>query len=200
MHNSYESQEELYLVSCLNILSLYDSSYEYLVDSISLIAMFLTDFNYPYLQRASFICLINLGNIGLQTLINIALKEQYQDYQKYILNSLVKTPHIQRICIAKALISELNTNDINRRIEALSALNRLYDVLYCEKDLLEEISMKLDDEKYKNYQLFLASILRCSGIIGLHYLIENLEKVIIPKPEKLYVKFWDIEDWKILII
>ena len=95
LHNTYESQEELYLVSCLNILSLYNSSYEYLVDSISLIAMFLTDFNYPYLQRAAFICLIKLGNIGLQTLINIAVKEQYQDYQKYILNSLIKTPHMQ---------------------------------------------------------------------------------------------------------
>lgn len=188
LHNSYESQEELYLVSCLNILSLYDSSYEYLVDSISLIAMFLTDFNYPYLQRASFICLINLGNIGLQTLINIALKEQYQDYQKYILNSLIKTPHIQRTCIAKALINELNTNDINRRIEALSALNRLYDILYCEKDLLEEISMKLDDEKYKNYQLYLASILRCSGIIGLHYLIENLEKSDNTKTREIICK------------
>jgi len=188
LHNSYESQEELYLVSCLNILSLYDSSYEYLVDSISLIAMFLTDFNYPYLQRASFICLINLGSIGLQTLINIALKEQYQDYQKYILNSLIKTPHIQRACVAKALINELNTNDINRRIEALSALNRLYDILYSEKDLLEEISVKLNDEKYKNYQLYLASILRCSGIIGLHYLIENLENSDNAKTREIICK------------
>jgi hypothetical protein len=175
LHNSYESQEELYLVSCLNILSLYDSNYEYLVDSISLIAMFLTDFNYPYLQRASFICLLNLGNIGLQTLINISLKDQYQDYQKYILNSLIKTPYIQRLCLAKSLINELKSNDISRRIEALSALNRLYDIINNE-NILEEISNKFDDDKFKNYHLFLASILRCAGIYGLHYLIENLEK------------------------
>ena len=175
LHNSYESQEELYLVSCLNILSLYNSNYSYLVDSIALIAMFLTDFNYPYLQRASFICLINLGNIGLETLINIALKEQYQDYQKYILNSLIKTPHIKRLCIVKSLINELKSNEINRRVEALSALNRFYDILN-DKNILEDISIKLDDEKYKNYQLYIASILKCADTHGLHCLIENLEK------------------------
>ena len=188
LHNTYESQEELYLVSCLNILSLYNSSYEYLVDSISLIAMFLTDFNYPYLQRAAFICLIKLGNIGLQTLINIAVKEQYQDYQKYILNSLIKTPHMQRLCIAKSLINELKSNDINRRIEALSALNRFYDILYPEKDLIEEISSKLDDEKYKNYQLYLASILRFSGIYGFHFLIDILEKSDNTKTREIICK------------
>ena len=187
LHDSYESQEELYLVSCLNILSLYDSNYEFLVDSISLIAMFLTDFNYPYLQRASFICLINLGNIGMQSLINIALKEQYQDYQKYILNSLIKTPHIQRLCIAKSLINELKSNEINRRIEALSALNRFYDILN-DKNLLEEISIKLDDEKYKNYQLYLISILKCAGIHGLHYLIEDLEKSDNAKTREIICK------------
>ena len=175
LHNSYESQEELYLVSCLNILSLYNTNYEYLVDSISLIAMFLTDFNYPYLQRASFICLIKLGNIGLQTLINISLKEQYQDYQKYILNSLIKTPYIKRLCIAKSLINELKSNEIDRRLEALCALNRFYDILD-DEDLLNEISIKLNDEKFKNYQLYLVSILKCAGMNGLHYLIENLER------------------------
>ena len=187
LHNSYETQEELYLVSCLNVLSLYNSDYEYLVDSISLIAMFLTDFNYPYLQRASFICLINLGNVGLETLINIALKEQYQDYQKYILNSLIKTPYIQRVCLAKSLINELKSNDISRRIEALSALNRFYDILN-NNNLLEEISNKFEDEKYKNYHLFLASILRCAGINGLHFLIENLEKIDNAKSREIICK------------
>ena len=176
LHNSYESQEELFLVSCLNILSLYNSSYEYLIDSISLIAMFLTDFEYPYLQRASFICIINLGEIGLQTLINIAIKEEYQDYQKYILNSLIKTPFIQRICIIKSLINEIKSNDINRRLEALSALNRFYDILDKNDNYLQDLSKKLSDNKYKNYQMYIASILRCSGDNGLYYLIDYLEK------------------------
>ena len=187
LHNSYESQEELYLVSCLNILSLYNSNYDYLVDSISLIAMFLTDFNFPYLQRASFICLINLGNVGLQTLINIALKEQYQDYQKYILNSLIKTPHIKKLCIAKSLINELKSNEINRRVEAFAALNRFYDILN-DKDLLEEIANKFDDEKYKNYQLYIASILKCADIHGLHCLIESLEKSDNAKTREIICK------------
>jgi len=188
LHNSYESQEELFLVSCLNILSLYDSSYEYLIDSISLIAMFLTDFEYPYLQRASFICLINLGDIGLQTLINIAIKEEYQDYQKYILNSLIKTPFIQRLCIIKSLMNEIKANDINRRIEALSALNRFYDVLNNDKINLEELSNKLSDEKYKNYQIYIASILKCAGNNGIYYLIDNLEKSENSKKREIICK------------
>ena len=176
LHNSYESQEELFLVSCLNILSLYNSSYEYLIDSISLIAMFLTDFEYPYLQRSAFIFLINLGEIGLKTLINIAIKEEYQEYQKYILNSLIKTPFIQRLCIIKTLINEIKTNDIKRRIEALSALNRFYDILDSDNSYLEELSNKLSDEKFKNYLPYIASILRFAGKKGLFYLIDNLEK------------------------
>ena len=188
LHNSYESQEELFLVSCLNILSLYDSSYEYLIDSISLIAMFLTDFEYPYLQRASFICLINLEKIGLQTLINIAIKEEYHDYQKYILNSLVKTPFIQRLCIVKSLIKEIKSNDINRRLEAFSALNRFYDILNNAKEDLEELSNKLSDEKYRNYQIYIASILRCAGNNGLYYLIDNLEKSENSKKREIICK------------
>ena len=188
LHNSYESQEELFLVSCLNILSLYNPSYEYLIDSISLIAMFLTDFEYPYLQRSAFIFLINLGEIGLKTLINIAIKEEYQDYQKYILNSLIKTPFIQRLCIIKTLINEIKTNDIKRRIEALSALNRFYDILDSDNSYLEELSNKLSDEKFKNYLPYIASILRCAGKKGLFYLIDNLEKSENSKKREIICK------------
>ena len=188
LHNSYESQEELFLVSCLNILSLYNSSYEYLIDSISLIAMFLTDFEYPYLQRSVFIFLINLGEIGLKTLINIAIKEEYQEYQKYILNSLIKTPFIQRLCIIKTLINEIKTNDIKRRIEALSALNRFYDILDSDNSYLEELSNKLSDEKFKNYLPYIASILRFAGKKGLFYLIDNLEKSENSKKREIICK------------
>ena len=188
LHNSYESQEELFLVSCLNILSLYNSSYEYLIDSISLIAMFLTDFEYPYLQRSAFIFLINLGEIGLKTLINIAIKEEYQDYQKYILNSLIKTPFIQRFCIIKTLINAIKTNDIKKRIEALSALNRFYDILDSDNSYLEELSNKLSDEKFKNYLPYIASILRCAGKKGLFYLIDNLEKSENSKKREIICK------------
>ena len=188
LHNTYESQEELFLVSCLNILSLYNSTYQYLIDSISLIAMFLTDFDYPYLQRASFICLINLGKIGLETLINIAIKEEYQDYQKYILNSLIKTPFIQRVCIIKSLINEIKSNNINRRLEALSALNRFYDILDKNDFYLQDLSNKLSDDKYKNYYTYLASILKCSGNNGLYYLIDNLEKSENAKKREIICK------------
>lgn len=185
LHETYETQEELFLVCCINFLSLYNSSYKFLINSISLIAMFLTDFNYPYLQRAAFVCLMNLGYIGIQTLINIASKDIYQDYQKYILSSLIKTPHIQKLIIAKALVKELKANEFSKRIEALSALNRLYDIIDSEFELLKEIADKLDNEKFKNYKLYLASVLRCSGINGLHLLIEKLETCDNPKTREI---------------
>ena len=176
LHISYESQEELYLVSSLNILSLYNSSYDYLIDSISLIAMFLTDFEYPLLQRASFICLINLGEYGLKTLINISIKEEYHEYQKYILNSLIKIPFIQKLCIIKSLYKEINTNDIKRKLEAFCALNRFYDKISYDNNILQELAYKLNDDKYKKYLIYICSILRCSGNQGIFYLIDTLEK------------------------
>jgi hypothetical protein len=85
------------------------------------------------------------------------------------------------------LINELKSNEINRRVEALSALNRFYDIIN-DKNILEEISIKLDDEKYKNYQLYIASILKCADVHGLHCLIENLEKSDNTKTREIICK------------
>ena len=53
----YEKQEKLFLVSCLEICSLYHSI-DVLIENIDLICMFITDFN--FLQKATFYCLMNM--------------------------------------------------------------------------------------------------------------------------------------------
>ena len=165
LKENYDIQEELYLTSCLNILSLFNNNIKFplLYENINLIAMFLTDFNYPYLQRSSFVCLMNLGKLGINTLINISLNPVYYEYQNYILSNLINTPHIQKIIIVRALINELNNNniDITRKLEVLSALNRMYDLI--DENLLYKISEKFNEDNFRNYFLYIASIIRCAN-------------------------------------
>ena len=56
---TYEKQEELFLVACLEICSLYGYC-DILIENIGLICMFITDFNFPKLQKATFYCLMNM--------------------------------------------------------------------------------------------------------------------------------------------
>ena len=50
------------------------------------------------------------------------------------------------------MINELTSYDINRKLEALSALNRLYD-LNQDEFLLKKICEKFRDESLKNYKI-----------------------------------------------
>jgi hypothetical protein len=154
----YETQEEIFLVSCLNICSLYGPTYELLLNNTGLISMFITDFNYPYLQRAAFICLMTLEKEGLKCLINLCNSE-FPEYQKYILNNLIKTPHIQKMVLVRGLLCELSTHNLNRIQESLSALNRMYDLVNDEQILLQ-LSKFLYQPNFKNYKRYIASILR----------------------------------------
>ena len=56
---TYEKQEDLFLNSCFEICSLYDLI-DILIENIGLICMFITDFNFPKLQKATFYCLMNM--------------------------------------------------------------------------------------------------------------------------------------------
>jgi hypothetical protein len=62
---NYEIQEELYLVACLEILTLYAPN-ELLLQNLNLICMFLTDFNYPTLQKAAFNCIMCMEYEGIK--------------------------------------------------------------------------------------------------------------------------------------
>ena len=58
----------------------------------------------------------------------------------------------KKIVIVKELINELTSYDINRKLEALSALNRIYD-LNQDEFLLKKICEKFRDESLKNYKI-----------------------------------------------
>ena len=58
----------------------------------------------------------------------------------------------KKIVIVKELINELTSYDINRKLEALSALNGIYD-LNQDEFLLKKICEKFRDESLKNYKI-----------------------------------------------
>lgn len=67
---NYEIQEELFLVACLEILSLF-APHELILNNLNLICMFITDFNYPRLQKTAFNCIMCLEYDGIKVNINI---------------------------------------------------------------------------------------------------------------------------------
>ena len=167
---TYEKQEELFLVACLEICSLY-GPIDILIENIGLICMFITDFNFPKLQKATFYCLMNMEYEGIKTLIELASKD-YQDYQNYILNALIQTPHIQKTIIIKALLNEVYSNNFERRNIALSAINRMHELVN-DTDTLEKIDSFFDDPKIRKD--YIASILRTAGREGEEILLEEIK-------------------------
>ena len=166
---SYEKQEEIFLLSCLEICSLFGPN-ELLIENFGIICMFLTDFNFPKLQLASFHCLMCTEYNGISILIELASKDE-QDYQRYILNQLIHTPHIQRIIIINAIFNELYSNDYKKRNIALSAINRL-NYLLNEEEILQKIEELFNEPKIDNQ--FVASILR--NKYGEKFLLNELKK------------------------
>ena len=166
----YNKQEEIFLVICLEICSLY-GPIDILLENIGLICMFITDFNFPLLQKATFNCLMCMEYEGINTLIELASKD-YQDYQTYILNNLIQTPHIQKIIIIRALLNEIYSNDSYRRNIALAALNRMHD-LVDEDETLNTLQSLFNEPKVKKD--FIASILRTSGEEGEMILLNEIK-------------------------
>ena len=80
----------------------------------------------------------------------------------------------KKIVIVKELINELTSYDINRKLEALSFLNRLYD-LNQDEFLLKKICEKFRDESLKNYKIYIASFRRGFRKIGEESLLRELE-------------------------
>lgn len=167
---SYNQQEELFLVCCLEICSMY-GPIDILIENLGLICMFITDFNFPLLQKATFNCLMCMDEEGIRTLIELASKD-YQDYQNYILNNLIQTPHIQKIIIIRALLNEVYSSDFQRRNTALAALNRMHD-LVDDPDNLEKLESFFGEPKIKKD--FIASILRTSGTEGEMILLNEIK-------------------------
>lgn len=166
---NYNQQEEIFLVACLEICSLY-GPIDILSDNLGLICMFITDFDFPKLQKATFNCLMSMGYEGIKSLVDLASKD-YQDYQSYILNNLIQTPHIQKNIIIKALINEVYSNNSQRRTNALAALNRMHDLVN-DPDTLEKLEYFFNEPKIKKD--YISSILRTSGPEGEAILLNEL--------------------------
>jgi hypothetical protein len=167
---NYESQEELFLIALLEICSIF-APHELLLDNISLICMFLTDFNFPGLQKAAFNCLMSMEYEGIKTLVELASKD-YQEYQKFILTSLLNTPHIQKIIIIRALLNEVYSTHPDKRHSALAALNRMHD-LVGDSDALNKLSKFFHEAKIE--KIFLSSTIRTSGLNGEKILLNELK-------------------------
>ncbi len=167
---NYETQEELFLVALLEISSLF-APCDILLQNISLFCMFLTDFNFPRLQKAAFNLLMSMEYDGIKSLIDLASKD-YQEYQRFILTSMLSTPHIQKIIIIRALLNEVYSNLPDRRHSALAALNRLHD-LVGNKETLLKLSKFFNEQKCE--KIFLSSTIRTSGWEGEKMLLNELK-------------------------
>jgi hypothetical protein len=64
----YETQEEIFLVACLELCTLF-APCDLLIDNIGLICMFITDFNFPRLQKATFNLLMKLEYEGIKVIL-----------------------------------------------------------------------------------------------------------------------------------
>ena len=168
--SNYENQEELFLVSCHEICSLFPK-HELLLENINLICMFLTDFNFPLLQKASFNCLMSMQYNGIRALVELASKD-HKDYQQYILTNLLNTPHIQKIIIVRALLNDIYSNNAERRHSALAALNRLHDLI-SDNDTLTSLNKFFNDHRLE--KIFLCSTLRTAGIKGEKILLNEIK-------------------------
>ena len=71
---------------------------------------------------------------GIKTLIELVSK----DYQDYILNALIQKPHIKKTIIIKALLNEVYSNNFERKNIALSAINKMHELVN-DSDTLEKI-------------------------------------------------------------
>ena len=79
---------------------------------------------------------------GIKTLIELVSK----DYQDYILNALIQTPHIKKTIIIKALLNEVYSNNFERKNIALSAINKMHELVN-DSDTLEKLILFLMTQK-----------------------------------------------------
>ena len=105
---------------------------------------------------------------GIKTLIELVSK----DYQDYILNALIQKLHIKKTIIIKALLNEVYSNNFERRNIALSAINRMHELVN-DTDTLEKIDSFFDDPKIRKD--YIASILRTAGREGEEILLEEIK-------------------------
>ena len=85
--------------------------------------------NHQSLHQAAFACIFRLGFSGVESLIKLAGKE-YQYLQHWIVEKLVVTNLVQRTIIVPALAQDALNSNLSIKVQAVSALNRMYSVVW----------------------------------------------------------------------
>lgn len=181
--NEYQTQEELFLVACFEVLKLFilnntdetstiSEFHQRIINSMTFFCMFLTDNSFPILQKSCLHLIFLIGYEGIAFLVKLATKD-YLEYQDLILNFLLSTPHIQRHVIVKSLLNDLTSDSSLIRNSAMACLTRLYDALDSD-----EILLYLSEFLYKDKidKPLLVSVIRSIGPIGERFLSNELIK------------------------
>ena len=112
----------------------------------------------PSIHQSAFACLSRLGPSGIEALIKVASKD-YAYLQTWILERLVLTNTIQRHIIVPALVQDAVSANSSLRLQAVSALNRMYSVVW-EGGALP-ILLALMEEGNVDRQLLACTIRAC---------------------------------------
>ena len=122
------------------------------------------------LHQAAFACIFRLGFTGIETLIKIASKE-FPYLQTWILERLAVTNLVQRVIIVPALVQDALTSVAPVKAQAVSALNRMYSVIW-EGGALPVLLTLLEDGSVD--RPLVACAIRACGQIGEHTLVKLL--------------------------
>lgn len=125
----------------------------------------------PAIHQAAFACLSRLGPAGIEALIKVASKD-YAYLQTWVLERLVLTNTIQRHIIIPALVQDAVSANSTLRLQAVSALNRMYSVVW-EGGALP-VLVDLMEEGIVDRQL-LACTIRACGHTGEQALIRLIK-------------------------
>lgn len=171
-YNSKQEEEELLLVCCIEVLSLYDYNDE-LSEHIPLFINYIQMMSMPLLQNASFDYLMRMEYDGMKALIDLA-SDKTNPISRHVLDKLLQTPHIQTKVIAPSLVKVLYSNDNHEnKLSSLAALNRMYNLI-CDKDIIESLIMFYTDKNIPKE--YIASILRLTNTKEAEaYLISQFE-------------------------
>ena len=115
------------------------------------------------MQRSAVNTMMTMGYEGVADLVELASKE-YNAMQGFLLESLARTPHIQKLVIVPSLFNTLCTSKKPvERQTALAALNRLHDTTLLAGGL--QILLNLLQDGLVDRQL-VASVIRATGHAG----------------------------------
>ena len=171
---SWEDLDDDFLEYSLDIIGVI-GDHSLTIDKISVLLSILVHdetSTHQSLHQAAFSCIFRLGFSGVETLIKLAGKE-YPYLQTWILEKIAVTSLIQRTIILPALAQDALSGPISTKTQAVSAMNRMYSVVW-ESGALP-VLLSLMEEGAVDRPLVACTIRAC-GQIGEQTLIKLLRQ------------------------